>query len=135
MKYLILLFVALFFTACDEELVPPVEGKLFKLEIDSPETITIPVGSSRTLGLRGLYVASETQSVTNTGILQSVTYYHTSSDSSYVTIANSSAEWYSGNYSIATVYNGIVQAKSRGTTFIYAKSDGITSADITVIVN
>jgi len=135
MRYLMLLFIAFFFTACDEELVPPVEGELFKLEIDSPATLTIPVGSSRTLGLRGLYVTSETQSVSNTGVLQSVTYYHTSSDSSYVTMANSSAEWYSGNNNIATVYNGTVQAISRGTTFIYAKSAGITSGDITVIVN
>ncbi|GJQ62510.1 MAG: hypothetical protein SCALA702_15630 [Melioribacteraceae bacterium] len=133
-KYFILV-ILLLVTSCDmENLIPPTEGELVKLEIDSPDSITLNSGDILQMEVRGVYVVSNTDVITNTGILQSNTYYNQTNDSSFVEINPATVAWYSGDQRIARVNSGLISAVSVGSTYIYAKKENVVSQKIDLII-
>lgn len=134
-KYFMMTILLLLISCDMENLIPPIEGELVKLEIDSPDSITLNTGDLQQMEVRGVYVVSNTDVITNTGILQSNTYFNQTNDSSFVTISAASVDWYSGDTRVARVNSGLVTAVATGSTYIYAKKENVVSQKVDLIIH
>ena len=100
-----------------------------------PDTLFLSAnGEQKTFSLRGTQINVNEQKMTNTGVINDVSYIVRTVDTTFVAIAANNAMWSSSNTSVATVQNGTVTAKSAGSALITASYSSVSAAPINVKV-
>jgi len=108
---------------------------LASLEIvPSPDTLNMIVNTTQAFGLRGTQVSTSEQTLSNSGVIADADYNVTTSDTTTLAVAVSSAVWSSSNSAAATVSQGVVTAQAPGIALITASVGTVTSQPVLISV-
>lgn len=129
--------IALMTLGC-EDMVGPEEEDLTLIDLQivaESDTLLLLTGDTKTLKVRGVYVKTEENTVTNRGVLTDTSFTYFTTDTVTKKMDMSQLSWNSSDENVAAVSKGKVQALDGGIAMITASSNHVESNSIHIRVS
>jgi len=130
--------LALMLCGCVEEFGPEEEDDLTLIDLQivtESDTLLLLSGDIKTLKVRGIYVKTEENTITNRGVLTDTSFTYLITDTITKNFDVSKLSWTSSDENVAEVSKGKVEAFDGGTAQITTSSNQVVSQPIFVKVS